>query len=171
MRYLLLTLTSVLCLSGCISKPEGIEPVRDFELEKYLGEWFEVARLPHSFEEGLSQVTATYSRREDGGINVINRGLDANSGKWNEANGKAYFVEDVQTGFLKVSFFGPFYASYLVVALDDEYNYAMVSGPDREYLWILSRTPELNETVFDSLVNQAKAWGYDTSRLIYVEQR
>ena len=169
--YLLLTLLGVVFIAGCTSKPDGIEPVNNFQLEKYLGQWYEIARLPHSFEDGLSKVTATYSTRDDGGINVINRGYDARNGEWDEAKGKAYFVDDTQIAHLKVSFFGPFYASYLVVELDDNYTYAMVTGPDRDYLWILSRTPVLDEKILSSLVSRAKAWGYDTSKLIYVEQQ
>lgn len=170
-RYLLLTLLGIVFTAGCTSKPDGVEPIDNFQLDRYLGQWYEIARLPHSFEDGLSQVTATYTLREDGGINVINRGFDARNGEWNEAKGKAYFVEDPQTAYLKVSFFGPFYASYLVVELDENYNYAMVTGPDRDYLWILSRTPVLDEKILSSLVNKAKAWGYNTSKLIYVEHQ
>ena len=160
-----------LCLlTGCTSRPAGIEPVDNFTLDKYLGTWYEIARLPHSFEDGLSQVTATYSLRDDGGVKVINKGYDAKNQQWDEAEGKAYFVEDETTGYLKVSFFGPFYASYLIIELDPQYRYAMVSGPDREYLWILSRTPVLAESVVTSLVAKAESLGYDTSKLIYVEQ-
>ena len=110
--------------------------------------------------------------RDDGGIRVLNRGYNAEEGEWNEAEGKAYFVEDEQTGHLKVSFFGPFYASYVVAELDKEnYRYSLVTGPDKTYLWILARTPELPQEVLDSLLGKAKALGFDTSKLIWVEHK
>lgn len=170
MRLLVLLLASVITLSACTSKPEGVQPVTGFQLEQYLGTWYEIARLPHSFEEGLSSVTAEYSVREDGGVKVVNRGFDAQNEKWEEAEGKAYFVKDASTGYLKVSFFGPFYASYIIIELDEEYRYAMVSGPDREYLWILSRTPKLRDSTLNALVDRAEELGFDTDKLIYVEQ-
>tara|TARA_Y100001968_G_scaffold220956_1_gene203886 strand:+ start:358 stop:831 length:474 start_codon:yes stop_codon:yes gene_type:complete len=152
--------------------PEGVKPVEGFEADRYLGTWYEIARFDHSFERGLSQITANYSMRDDGGIRVLNRGYNAEEGKWNEAEGKAYFVEDEQTGHLKVSFFGPFYASYVVAELDKEnYRYSLVTGPDKTYLWILARTPKLPQEVLDSLLNKAKALGFDTSKLIWVEHK
>ena len=112
-------------LSGCVGLPQGIEPVRGFELERYLGKWYEIARLDHSFERGLEQVTAEYSLRDDGGVRVVNRGFDTGKGAWDEAVGKAYFVETEDLGYLKVSFFGPFYGAYVVFGLDDEnYRYS-----------------------------------------------
>ena len=170
MRSLALLFACFFSLSACTSKPDGVEPVVDFELQQYLGSWYEIVRLPHSSEEGLSHVTASYSLREDGGVTVVNRGFNRESGKWEEAEGKAYFVEDADTGFLKVSFFGPFYASYIIVELDKDYRYAMVTGPDRNYLWVLSRTPELEEATLKELVGKADSLGFDTSKLIYVEQ-
>tara|TARA_B100000700_G_scaffold69816_1_gene77415 strand:+ start:252 stop:725 length:474 start_codon:yes stop_codon:yes gene_type:complete len=152
--------------------PEGVKPVQGFEADRYLGTWYEIARFDHSFERGLSQITANYSMRDDGGIRVLNRGYNAEEGEWNEAEGKAYFVEDEQTGHLKVSFFGPFYASYVVAELDKEnYRYSLVTGPDKTYLWILARTPELPQEVLDSLLGKAKALGFDTSKLIWVEHK
>ena len=157
---------------GCTSVPEGVKPVQGFEADRYLGTWYEIARFDHSFERGLSQITANYSMRDDGGIRVLNRGYNAEEGEWNEAEGKAYFVEDEQTGHLKVSFFGPFYASYVVAELDKEnYRYSLVTGPDKTYLWILARTPELPQEVLDSLLGKAKALGFDTSKLIWVEHK
>lgn len=170
MQRLLWVLVSIAFLSSCTSVPDGVQPVTNFEAKRYLGTWYEIARLPHSFEEGLSNVTATYSSRDDGGINVLNKGYNEQSGEWEEASGKAYFVDNETTGHLKVSFFGPFYASYVVVILDENYRYALVSGPDRSYLWILSRTKELAPETLDNLVNKAKALGYDVSQLIYVKQ-
>ena len=170
MRLFTFFIFALFAISGCISKPEGIQPVKDFRLDRYLGTWYEIARLPHSFEEGLTQVTATYSLAEDGSVKVINRGFDGEDNKWDEAEGKALFVEDEQTAHLKVSFFGPFYASYVVIALDEDYQYAMVTGPDRDYLWILSRNPSMQEDLLRSLVSKAEGLGYDTGKLIYVKQ-
>ncbi len=166
----LMVLSTVWLVVGCTSVPDGVKPVQGFEADRYLGTWYEIARFDHSFERGLSQITANYSMRDDGGIRVLNRGYNAGEGEWNEAEGKAYFVEDEQTGHLKVSFFGPFYASYVVAELDKEdYRYSLVTGPDKTYLWILARTPELPQDVLDSLLGKAKALGFDTSKLIWVE--
>ncbi|MBV0933339.1 lipocalin family protein [Marinobacterium weihaiense] len=169
MRTLLLGLM-LLTLSACTSLPDRVEPVQNFELDRYLGTWYEIARLDHAFERGLSQVQAQYSLREDGGVKVINRGYDAAKGEWREAEGKAYFVEESDTGYLKVSFFGPFYGAYVVMALDHEdYQYSLVSGPDRDYLWILSRTPELEQETLDTLIAQARDAGYPVDELIFME--
>ena len=156
-------------LSGCAGIPEGIEPVDNFELEPYLGTWFEIARLDHSFERGLTNVTANYSLRDDGGVAVLNRGYRAAKGEWDEAHGKAYFIGDPGVGRLKVSFFGPFYGAYNVFELCDNYEYSIVAGPNRSYLWILAREPQLPQTLLDELLSKAEAAGYDTSELILVE--
>jgi len=160
----------LLLLGGCVRLPEGVAPVANFEVSRYLGTWYEIARLDHSFERGLSQVTAQYSMGEGGAIRVINRGYNQVANKWKEARGKAYFVESPQTGRLKVSFFGPFYGGYNIVELDHEqYSYALVCGPNRSYLWILSRTSRLNAATLQALVARAKSLGFDTDSLIYVE--
>ncbi len=169
MKTLLLVLLLGVTLSACTSKPENVEPVSDFDAQQYLGKWYEIARLDHSFEEGLSNVTATYSQREDGGIKVLNRGFNDEEGQWDEAEGKAYFVDDETTGWLKVSFFGPFYASYVVADLDDNYQWSLVTGPDKDYLWILARQPTMDESRLKALVQQAAAMGYDTDALIFVK--
>lgn len=155
-------------LAACTGTPEGVEVVDDFELEPYLGTWYEIARLDHRFERGLSNVTANYSLRDDGGVAVVNRGYRADKGEWDEANGKAYFVGEPNVGRLKVSFFGPFYGGYNVVAVDPA-SYSLVVGPDRSYLWILSRTPSLDDAVLSELVAKAEALGFATDELIYVE--
>jgi apolipoprotein D and lipocalin family protein len=157
---------------GCAGLPEGIRPVEGFELDRYLGTWYEIARLDHSFERGLTRVTAEYTLREGGGVRVVNRGYLPGEGRWKEAVGKAFFVEGPHRGYLKVSFFGPFYGSYIVADLDREnYRYALICGPSRSYLWILARSPELEPEVRDRLVAKAAALGFDTSKLIFVEQR
>lgn len=158
-----------LFLGGCVTVPENVRPVSDFDLERYLGTWYEIARLDHSFERGLSRVTAEYSLREDGGVRVINRGYSERDGTWKQAEGKAFFVRDAQTGFLKVSFFGPFYGSYVIFELDHEnYAYAVVSGPDTSYLWILAREPVMDQALKNELVSRAAARGFDTNALIFV---
>ncbi|CAM2916261.1 lipocalin family protein [Vibrio mytili] len=172
MKKLKILLTVVLfALFGCTSKPDGIEPVNNFDLNPYLGKWYEIARLDHSFEAGLSQVSAEYKVRSDGGIDVINRGYSAQKGEWNQAKGKAYFVEDENTGHLKVSFFGPFYSSYIIFELGDEYDYAFVSGYNHEYLWLLSRTPTVDDALVERFKRVAKQNGFDVDGLIMVEQQ
>ncbi|MDH1471044.1 lipocalin family protein [Shewanella sp. GD03713] len=168
----LLLLISVLVLSGCLGMPRNVEPVKDFELERYLGKWYEIARLDHSFERGLTQVTAEYSLKADGGVKVINRGYSNDTQQWKEAEGKAYFVNGDGEAYLKVSFFGPFYGSYVVFGLDQQdYQYAFISGPDTDYLWLLARTPTVSPEVMKQFVEMASARGFDTNSLIYVEQK
>lgn len=149
--------------------PEGVEPVSGFEAERYLGRWYEVARLDHSFERGLSNVTATYSRRDDGAVRVVNRGYDMEDEEWSDIEGVARFVEDEGTAYLKVSFFGPFYGSYVVFELDKEgYEYAFVAGFNRDYLWLLARDPQVPASVRESFLTRAGELGFETEELIWV---
>jgi apolipoprotein D and lipocalin family protein len=149
--------------------PQNVTPVSDFDVDRYLGEWYEIARLDHSFERGLEKITAQYSLKPDGGLRVVNRGFDTASGQWREAEGKAWFIDDPQTGRLKVSFFGPFYGAYNIIQLDHkDYQYALVCGPDTSYLWILARAPDLDRAIVEQLVSYAADLGFDTSQLIYV---
>lgn len=158
-------------LGGCLGMPDGVKPVSSFQIDRYMGKWYEIARLDHSFERGLQQVTAEYSLREDGGVRVVNRGFNSTTGEWEEAEGKAFFVEDTATAYLKVSFFGPFYGSYVVFELDDEdYQHAFVSGPDTSYLWLLARTPTVSEEVLDRFRSRAGELGFATEDLILVAQ-
>jgi apolipoprotein D and lipocalin family protein len=160
----------VLFFTGCVGIPENVKPVANFNLEKYLGEWYEIARLDHSFERGLTRVTANYSLRDDGGVRVLNRGYSEKEKKWKEAEGKSYFVQGTDQGYFKVSFFGPFYGSYIVFELDHEnYQYSLVCGPDKSYLWILARNPEINKDLKDTLVAKAATLGFETSKLIFVD--
>ncbi len=166
-----LALLMVLVLVGCVGLPEGTQPVKGFELPRYLGQWYEIARLDHSFERGLERVTADYSMREDGGVRVINRGFDPVTGEWRQAEGRAYFLQSADVGSLKVSFFGPFYGGYHILALDQRnYQYALIAGPDRSYLWLLARTPQLDERTYQALVGQARQLGFPVSQLIRVKQ-
>jgi apolipoprotein D and lipocalin family protein len=165
-----LTVLFALFLAGCAGMPENVRPVENFRLDDYLGKWYEIARLDHSFERGLSRVSAEYTLRDDGGVKVVNRGYSAKEGKWKDVEGKAFFVQNPDQGYLKVSFFGPFYGSYIVFELDHEqYQYALVSGPNTSYLWILARTPKLSDDIRDELVKKAAARGFDTNALIFVE--
>ena len=157
-------------LSACTGIPEGVKPVTGFELDRYLGTWHEIARLDHSFERGLSDVTAEYSLREDGGVKVINSGYNAENKQRQSAEGRAYFIESPDIGRLKVSFFGPFYGAYNIIALDKkDYHYVMIAGNTRDYLWILARSPELETEILQSLVDQAKTLGFPTQDLIYLQ--
>ena len=157
-------------LSGCLVVPDGIEPVDNFEINRYLGKWYEIARLDHSFERGLQAVTAEYSMREDGGIRVINSGLNTDTQANQEAEGRAYFVEEPGLGYLKVSFFGPFFGSYVIFELDENYQYAFIAGNTTNYLWLLARTPEVSEALVDQFISRASQLGFDTSQLIFVDQ-
>ncbi len=164
-----LSLLLTLLLTGCMGMPEKVKPVDNFNVHNYLGKWYEIARLDHSFERGLTRVTAEYALREDGGLKVTNRGYSVKENRWKEAVGKAYFVEEPDKGYLKVSFFGPFYGSYVIIDLDqDYYQYSLVCGPDRSYLWILSRTPAMQSEVKKRLITKATALGFDTSSLINI---
>lgn len=161
-----------LFFAGCIGIPDHVTPVTGFDVNRYLGLWYEIARLDHSFERGLERITAHYSLAEDGSIRVVNRGFHPGSNEWKEAVGKAFFIGDPDTGRLKVSFFGPFYGSYNIIALDRQhYSYAMVCGPDRSYLWILAREPQMEASIKAALFTKAKALGFETEKLIHVRQR
>lgn len=164
-----LSLWLTLLITGCVGIPDQVKPIDNFKVHNYLGKWYEIARLDHSFERGLTHITAEYSLRDDGGLRVVNRGYVTKEGKWKEAVGKAYFVNEPDKGYLKVSFFGPFYGSYIIFDLDQEnYQYSLVCGPDTTYLWILSRTPVIEAAVKKRLVEKAASLGFDTSKLIYV---
>jgi apolipoprotein D and lipocalin family protein len=148
-------LLTAVSLTGCTAVPNGVRVVAGFELDRYLGTWYEIAR---------------YRMRDGGGVSVVNRGYNVAKGKWQEATGKAYFVGESNLGQLKVSFFGPFYGGYNIIELDkDNYQYTLVAGPDRDYLWILSRTPELGNDVLSALVNKAEALNFPVDELIYVD--
>ncbi len=167
MKKYICTLIAAL-FGGCATAPKGLVPVAGFELQRYLGTWHEIARLDHSFERGLINVTAEYSMREDGGVKVVNRGYKAATGEWKEAVGRAYFTGEPSVGQLKVSFFRPFYGGYNIVELDREgYNYALVAGPSTKYLWILARKPELEPAIIKRLAARAGELGYDTEKLIF----
>lgn len=171
LRSTLLSLLVSLTLAACsTAPPDGVSPVTPFAVDRYLGQWYEIARLDHSFERGMTDVQATYQFQDDGSIKVINRGYDTRRQTWKEAIGRALFIGDRNTASLKVSFFGPFYGGYHVIALDqDNYRWSLVAGPDRDYLWILAREKTLPVALREQLVAQAGSLGFPTDKLIWVE--
>lgn len=169
LRLLALLLIGLALLSGCSTRPPpGITAVSPFDLQRYQGRWYELARLNHRFERGLTDVSATYQLQPDGSVRVINRGFDAAKGEWREAIGKALLTDAPTTASLKVSFFGPFYGGYHVAALDTDYRWALVVGPDRGYCWILARDKQLAPAQRDAIVARAQSLGIETSALIWV---
>ncbi|KAF2516600.1 lipocalin family protein [Flavobacterium foetidum] len=155
---------------SCKSKiPENAVPVNNFESAKYLGRWYEIARLDYKWERDLDNVTAEYSLNPDGTIKVDNKGYNVKKDKWEESIGKAKFVKKDDIGMLKVSFFGPFYSGYNVVALDQDYKYALVAGESLEYMWILSRETQIPESVKAEFLKKAEEIGYKTSELVWVK--
>ncbi|MFI0400982.1 MAG: lipocalin family protein [Thiolinea sp.] len=164
-----LALSLLFLLSACATTPQGVTAVSNFEVKRYLGKWYEIARLNHVFERNLDQVTAEYSLREDGNIRVLNRGYNTAKQQWQNIEGRAKFTSQPNVGSLKVSFFGPFYGGYNIVELDKNYQYALVVGNNRNYLWILSRQPQLDKAVQERLVAKAKALDFPTEKLIFVK--
>ncbi len=156
-------------LAGCMGMPETVTPVQNFELDQFLGKWYEVARLDHSFERGLSEVSADYSLKKDGSVEVLNQGYKREASKWKSAEGVASFAESSDQGYLKVSFFRPFYSSYVVFELGENYQHAFISGANTDYLWLLSRTPEISLELRDQFLTMAEARGFDTEAVIWVE--
>ena len=163
-------------LTSCMGVPDGIKVVDNVDANYYLGTWYEIARLDHRFERGLDNVTAHYELQKSGEIKVTNKGFNTATKEWKEVVGKAYFVDvpnadKTYLGKLKVSFFGPFYGAYNIIALDKTlYNFVMICGPNKKYLWIMSRTPELAYPIKQELVAEAKQLGFATDTLIYVNQ-
>jgi apolipoprotein D and lipocalin family protein len=170
MRYGLYLLAGLagLLLCGC-SSTSNLDVVSGFEIDRYLGTWYEVARFPHRFERGLTSVTAEYSLNPDGTVRVVNRGYNTAKAEWEQAVAEAKFKNDPTKGWLKVSFFKPFYASYKIIHLDAEYTEAIVTGPTYSYLWILVRDPDISQPDLDRLVRTAGGFGFDTNRLELIE--
>ena len=159
---------SMVVFTGCRStrRPVDLTPIDNVDLTRYLGQWYEIARFDHWFERGMSHTKANYAMREDGEIQVVNTGLK--DGKIKTSTGRAKCTD--QQGLLRVSFFWPFYGDYRILWLDDDYQHVLVGGGDSSYLWILSRTPAINEESKNIILTEAKRRGYDTERLIWVEQ-
>ncbi|MBL6734715.1 MAG: lipocalin family protein [Shewanellaceae bacterium] len=161
----------MLLMVGCTGLPEGIEPVNAFNQQRYLGTWYEVARLDHGFERGLSNVTAQYQVRDDGGILVTNRGYNVAEAAWQQATGYAESIGDPNQGHLKVSFFRPFYSSYVIFYLDPQYQYAFISGFNRDYLWLLARRSTVPTAVKQKFLQRATALGFAVDELIWVSHQ
>jgi apolipoprotein D and lipocalin family protein len=169
MKNLLVLIAAL--LSGCTGIPDGVTAINGFDINRYTGTWYEIARLDHRFERGLNNISATYTLKEDGSVKVLNKGWNQADGEWEQAEGKAYFVEQPDQGRLKVSFFGPFYGGYNIIGLDKkDYAYSMVTGPDKSYLWILSRTRKMPKATLETLIEKAKQLGFATDKLIFVNQ-
>lgn len=154
---------------SCSSIPDQATAVRNFEKEKYLGKWYEIARIDFKHERNLNNVTAEYTLNDDGTIKVNNQGYNIKTNEWEQAIGKAKFAGDEDVAMLKVSFWGPFYSGYNVIGLDEDYNYALVAGKNHDYLWILSRETTIPEDVKENYLQIAQNAGYDTSDLLWVE--
>ncbi|HOW26306.1 MAG TPA: lipocalin family protein [Bacteroidales bacterium] len=162
-------MAGILSFSSCSTIPKGVNAVSSFEIEKYMGKWYEIARMDFRFERNLNNTTAEYSIKKNGTIQVDNRGYNYLTKEWKQAIGKAKFAGDPDIAMLKVSFFGPFYSGYNVIALDSEYTYALICGKNLRYLWILSRRTILPEDIKMKYLKIAQKAGYDTSSLVWVE--
>jgi apolipoprotein D and lipocalin family protein len=168
-RNSLIGIISVLIFNSCSTIPKGATAIKPFDKEKYLGKWYEIARMDFKFERGLNNTTAEYSVRNDGKIKVDNKGYNPQKNEWKQAIGKAKFVGDQNVAMLKVSFFGPFYSGYNVIALDNEYKYALVAGNNLNYLWILSRETTIPENIKQNYLKIAENLGFKTSELLWVK--
>lgn len=166
---IIIVFSLLMVLVSCKTIPEGVTAVAPFAKEKYLGKWYEIARLDFKYEKDLNNTTAEYSTNDDGTIKVLNRGYNVKKKEWEEATGKAKFVEDDKIAMLKVSFFGPFYSGYNVIAIDSDYKYALVAGESLKYLWILSREKTIPNDIKDNYLKIANEIGYNTSDLLWVE--
>ncbi len=147
----------------------SLEVVPHVELEKYLGKWYEIAHLPAKFQEGCDETTATYTLSKDGSISVLNQSIK--NGKMKQAIGKAKVVDKNSNAKLKVTFFWPFYGDYWILKLGDNYDYSIVGTPNRKYLWILSRTPQMDDALYSILTEYAKSKGFDVNKLIKTIQK
>ena len=157
---------AVFFFQGCTGIPQGIKPIEKLDFERYQGKWYEIARTPNRFETGLEKISAIYTLNPDGTVTVVNRGFNPERNQWKEAIGLAKPVKSSAPGHLKVSFWGPFYSSYIVFELGPDYDYAFVCGYTKEYLWLLARKPKVSEAVWAHFLETAKALGFDTHQLI-----
>lgn len=149
------------------SIPKGVKAVKPFDLSKYMGEWYEIARLDFLFEKNVDYATAEYSENEDGSIKVVNRGYNYKKQEEVESEGVAILAGDEDEGMLKVSFFKPFYSGYNVIAIDDNYKHALVAGRNYNYLWLMSKEKEIPEEIVKEYIDKAESLGFDTSKLIW----
>ena len=161
----------ILTMSGLMSckSTRELPTVQSLDFEKYAGHWYEIARLPNSFEAGLERVTANYTIKKNGRIAILNKGFSVNKGEYKSAKGTAWLPNVSHQGRLKVRFFWPFSSDYYVIALDKDYHYVLVGTPSRKYLWILSRTKELDSAIYLKLLSTAKRNGFAVENLIEVK--
>jgi apolipoprotein D and lipocalin family protein len=164
-------IASVMFFLGCATIPEGLEPVTAFDVDRYMGKWYEIERIDNQYENGLGNVSAEYLLLPDGKIQVINRGFHPRRNRWSIAKGQISFVGNRDVGSLKITFGSPFSGAYNILEVDPQYRYAMVAGNDRDSLWILSREPQLEKDIVDRLVAKAKTLGFSTNNLVFVEQK
>ncbi len=155
---------------GKATVPGKAKVIGDFDIKRYAGQWYEIARLDHSFESGLINASATYNLMDNGLIKILNQGYNPEKRMWRKAIGKAKFASRPQIGQLLVSFFGPYFTSYNIIELDKaDYNYALVCGSNLTFLWIIARQTSLPENITAQLVEKAKEAGFDTDKLVYVQ--
>jgi len=169
MKYIISSIFILLFLTGCANKDPRIQSVDNLDLQQYTGKWYEIARYEHFFEKNCKNVSATYSIKENKNIKVINRCEDITTNEKKEAIGEAKKVDN-KNSKLKVSFFWPFYGDYWVIMLANDYSYAVVSEPTKEYLWILSRTKKLQKNIQDDILEKLKNLDFDTDKLIWTIQ-
>lgn len=165
----LILFSAMISITSCKTIPENVLAVRPFNKNSYLGKWYEIARFDFKFEKNLTNTTADYTFNTDGSITVLNRGFNIVSNEWKEAKGKAKFVKEDSIAMLKVSFFGPFYGGYNVIAIDEAYKYALVCGNSFDYLWILSREKTIPDDIKLKYLHLAKSLGFDTDKLLWVK--
>lgn len=155
-------------LTGCNSKATPVvNPIQNFDAERYMGTWYEILRLPHSFEKNLVKVTAEYRLNEDGTVEVTNRGFNSDKRRWKTAIGLAKPIESLRASF-DVTFFWPFSGGYYIAELGQNYEYAVVVSDNHDYFWLLSRTPKLSQGLVDEITARAYDWGFDIDALIHV---
>ena len=170
MKQIFLILLAMVSLLSCKSTEE-LATVDKVDIEKYAGTWYEIARLPNSFEKGLKCVTANYSLKDNGRIMVLNKGYASEpKGKWKTAKGTAWVPDKEYPGRLRVSFFWPFAGNYYILALDENYQYALVGDPSRKYLWVLARSLSLDASIYTQLMDHAKKNGFDIQQVLKIEQ-
>lgn len=168
-RTFLLVIAGIFTFNTCSTISKGVVAVKPFDKKKYLGLWYEIARMDFRFERNLNNTTANYSLNSNGTIKVENRGYNYITKKWKQAVGKAKFYKDNNTAMLRVSFFGPFFSGYNVIALDNDYKYALIAGKNLKYLWILSRETTIPEDIKQNYLKTAQSSGFKTGDLIWVE--
>ncbi len=166
MKNILCLLLLFVALTGC-GKTQTVDnsPIERIDLERYLGDWYEIARFDHRFERGMEQTKANYSMREDGTLTVLNSGVK--NGKPKTVKGKAKLT--ATPALLRVSFFGPFYGDYRVMLLDSDYQWSLVGSGGDDYLWILARTPQISDSVKTIILKEAQRRHYDIQKLIWVK--